>query len=137
VWALATCFWQIKRKRVSRWSNALFFLLYGVLGVMVAMLMFWSEQEATGANRNLLWLNPLLLIVPLLIWWRKCQKIMKWAMAVFALATFMFIFNYMFSSATSIFVSLMALAELLMAFSYYWVAERTDLTSTTSSSSKR
>lgn len=137
VWALATSFWQIKRKRVSRWSNALFFLLYGVLGVMVAMLMFWSEQEATGANRNLLWLNPLLLIVPLLIWWRKCRRLMKWAMAIFALATFLFIFNYMFSSATSIFISLMALAELLMAWSYYWVAERVDLTTTTSSSRKR
>lgn len=69
-----------RKMAVSKWFDALFFLIYGLAGCIIAFLVFVSEHEATSPNFNLLWLNPLALIVPILIWFRKATTFLCWYM---------------------------------------------------------
>lgn len=73
---------DLMRGRLSRWFYALFFLLLGTAGCVVAFLVFASEHEATSPNALLLWLNPLQLLVPLLIWSRRTRPVVTaWMIA--------------------------------------------------------
>ncbi len=64
---------DIRRKKVTRWWDALIFTLQGIGGVVIAYLVFISVHEATSPNWLLLWLNPLCLIVPICIYIKKCK----------------------------------------------------------------
>lgn len=66
---------DFRRRRVSRWFDAAMFGVYGIAGCVIAFLVFISSHEATSPNVNLLWLNPLALVVPLLIWVKSAKKI--------------------------------------------------------------
>ncbi|MCM1452637.1 MAG: DUF4105 domain-containing protein [Clostridium sp.] len=59
---------DIKRKRVNKWFDALFYGVNGLTGLVLVFLVFVSTHEATSPNWLLLWLNPLALIVPIFIW---------------------------------------------------------------------
>lgn len=78
--SIAAGWWQIKHDKLIKWFNAIVFLLIGTGGLMVAFLTFFSTQEATGANINLLWLNPLPLLVPMLVWMKSTRRIVTWWM---------------------------------------------------------
>lgn len=80
VWAFAAVVvlisvWDLRRRRVSRWFDAAMFGAYGIAGCVIAFLVFISSHEATSPNVNLLWLNPLALVVPMLIWVKSAKKI--------------------------------------------------------------
>lgn len=66
---------DIRRRRVTRWLDALLFGVFGVTGLVLTFLIFVSVHEATSPNWLYLWLNPLCLTVPLLIWLKKCKMI--------------------------------------------------------------
>lgn len=68
---------QWRRGRLSfRWLTALLFVVLSVPGLIVTFLMLASSQEATSHNINILWLNPILLTVPVLIWGRVTRRIL-------------------------------------------------------------
>lgn len=62
---------DLRRRRVTRWVDAVLFGVYGLAGLLLTFLIFVSVHEATSPNWLYLWLNPLCLTVTLLIWLKK------------------------------------------------------------------
>ena len=87
---------------------------------MVALLMFWSEQEATGGNLNILWLNPVALIVPILIWSRRGRSVIDWYIMVNILAILLFVILSYFGHQPSFEILGLLLADLIMSAGYVW-----------------
>ena len=72
------------------------FLATGLLGVVVTFLCFFSLHPLVGENYNLLWLNPLHLIIPLTIFIKKARKILMGTYALIALATAVAMSGYIY-----------------------------------------
>ncbi len=62
-----------RRKKVTKWVDAMLYGLFGIEGLILTFLIFVSVHEATSPNWLYLWLNPLALIVPIFIWLKKCK----------------------------------------------------------------
>lgn len=57
-----------RHRKVSRWFDTILYTAYGLTGCVIAFLVFVSVHEASSPNHLILWLNPLLLIIPVSIW---------------------------------------------------------------------
>jgi hypothetical protein len=57
---------------LKSWASILF-LLTGVLGVLLFFMWFQTDHSATKGNLNLLWANPLWLVLMVAIWIKKWQ----------------------------------------------------------------
>lgn len=68
--------WDLYRRGHSKWIDSVLFILSGLGGLIVAYLMFFSTHPLVKTNLNILWLNPLNLIVGILIWKRKFGNIL-------------------------------------------------------------
>ncbi len=66
---------DLHRLRVSRWLDTLLFSVFGIEGLVLTFLIFISVHEATSPNYLYAWLNPAALIVPTLIWLKKCRQL--------------------------------------------------------------
>ncbi len=73
----AVTYRDIRSRHQSRWFDAILFGIYGVLGCIIAFLIFISVHEATSPNWLFLWLNPLCLLVPVLIWAARARRFLK------------------------------------------------------------
>lgn len=119
VTASVMCWWQWRRRRILASAYVIWFSLLGITGCVSAFLVFVSEHEATSPNLLLLWLNPLQLLLPLGIMWRRLRRV-AWCMACYntAVLTFLLIFWPMqLQSANPAFFPLMG-ATLIMAACY-------------------
>jgi hypothetical protein len=65
--------WDIKRKRYFKHFDAALLVVTGLAGVIVSYLMFFSLHPLVKSNLNILWLNPLNLIVAIVIWFRPLR----------------------------------------------------------------
>lgn len=65
------------RRRVSRWFDTVVFMLYGLVGCILFFLMFGSVREATWPNYNALWVNPLMLLAAIAVWFKSWCKPLK------------------------------------------------------------
>lgn len=72
------------------------FLATGLLGVVVTFLCFFSLHPLVGENYNLLWLNPLHLIIPLTVFIKKARKILMCVYLLTALAAVVAISGYIY-----------------------------------------
>ncbi len=72
------------------------FLATGLLGVVITFLCFFSLHPLVGENYNLLWLNPIHLIIPLTIFIKKARKILMGTYILIALATAVAISGYIY-----------------------------------------
>lgn len=77
IFVLAVVCRDVRRRRVTRWVDAVLFSVYGIAGLLLAFLVFVSVHEATSPNWLILWLNPLCLIVPACIYIKKCRPLLK------------------------------------------------------------
>lgn len=75
VTAIAITWRDQRRKKVTRWFDTIFYGILGLVGLLLTFLIFVSVHEATSPNINYLWINPICLVVPLLIWVKRCRKI--------------------------------------------------------------
>lgn len=66
---------DMRRRGVSRWFDCVLFSTLGIMGCVIAFLVFLSSHEATSPNWLIVWLNPLCFIGGLLIWLKSCQKV--------------------------------------------------------------
>ncbi len=93
--------WDIKRHRHNKEFDTLILLITGLAGVIVFYMMVFSTHPLVKHNLNLLWLNPLNLIVAILIWIKPYRKnlfyyeilnitLLITALIVFALSTQVF-----------------------------------------------
>lgn len=68
---------DIRRRRGTRWPDAVLFGIFGIAGCLLTFLIFVSEHEATSPNWLYLWLNPLCLLVPALTWIPRAQRVLR------------------------------------------------------------
>jgi hypothetical protein len=68
--------WDTKRKRHYKLFDTVLLALTGLAGLIVAYLMFFSLHPLVKQNLNILWLNPLNLIVAVLIWIRPARTVL-------------------------------------------------------------
>lgn len=73
---LLLCAWlDLRHGKLTRIVYALYYLILGLAGCVICFLVVFSDHEATSPNMMLLWLNPLALIVPALIWVRSMRAV--------------------------------------------------------------
>ena len=61
------------RRSLSRWYDTLLFIAGGLAGCILFFLICFSTHEATSPNINIVWLNPLLLLLAVLPWFKKTR----------------------------------------------------------------
>ena len=76
---------DIKRRDVSKWFDTLLFTTGGLAGCILFFLIFFSTHEATSPNINIAWINPLLLLLAVLPWFKKTRNAARWLHALNAL----------------------------------------------------
>jgi len=75
---LALTLWDMMRGRMSRGFDAVLFGLFGLAGCLIVFLVFFSVHRPASPNWLLLWLNPLCLLVPALVWSKKGRRLLMW-----------------------------------------------------------
>ena len=66
-----------RRGVVCRWYETVFFLVAGLSGCLIFFIEFVSTHEAVMPNYNILWLNPLLLLLAILPWFKKGARLLR------------------------------------------------------------
>ena len=113
---------DVRRHRVTRWFDALYFGILGLAGCVLTYLVFVSVHEATSPNYLYLWLNPLCLLPTVLIWLKNfktalfCYQIVNFAV-LFLLLTAWY---WLPQSANAAFLPLL-LADMMRAASYIYI----------------
>ena len=74
-----------RRHDVARWFDTILFSAGGLAGCLLFFLIFFSTHEATSPNINIAWLNPLLLLIAILPWFKKTRNAARWLHALNAL----------------------------------------------------
>ena len=74
-----------RRHDVARWFDTILFSAGGLAGCLLFFLIFFSTHEATSPNINIAWLNPLLLLLAILPWFKKTRNAARWLHALNAL----------------------------------------------------
>jgi hypothetical protein len=69
---------DVRRKRLTRLFDTLFYAGCFVCGCVLTFLIFVSVHEATSPNWLYLWLNPLCLIPAVCVWIKKCKCVVYW-----------------------------------------------------------
>ncbi|MBQ4034206.1 MAG: DUF4105 domain-containing protein [Paludibacteraceae bacterium] len=75
LFALLHALYYIATGKDDRWAYLLFFTLTGLLGTVIFYVSCLSVHEFVSPNLNLLWMNPLLLVIGLLVYVKRAQKI--------------------------------------------------------------
>ena len=74
-----------RRRDVARWFDTVLFSAGGLAGCLLFFLIFFSTHEATSPNINIAWLNPVLLLLAILPWFKKTRNAARWLHALNAL----------------------------------------------------
>ncbi|MCM1482935.1 MAG: DUF4105 domain-containing protein [Muribaculaceae bacterium] len=115
---------DIRRHKVNRVFDAVFYTLIGLTGCLSAFLVFISVHAATSPDYLLLWVNPLCFIVPVCIIIRrgKCLlTVFQW-LNLAGLAAFAVIWMSGIQSGNYAFIPLMA-ADALRAITYLFISK--------------
>lgn len=83
---LLVTLYDIRRRRLSRGFDAVLFGVYGLAGCVITFLVFFSVHEPASPNWLLLWLNPLLLLVPALVWSKRGRSLLMWLQMIIFVA---------------------------------------------------
>ena len=76
--AITIFFTILNKKKTSRIFNTILFTIAGLAGCLIFFIEFISTHEATMPNYNILWLNPLQLLLAILPWIKKAARLLKW-----------------------------------------------------------
>lgn len=55
--------------------DSLLLMIYGLAGLIVFYLMFFSVHPLVKSNFNLLWINPVSVVLSVLVWIKSCDKV--------------------------------------------------------------
>lgn len=72
--AIVTLF-DIKNKRYNKKFDTVLFLFTGIVGCVIFYVMLFSVHPLVKSNFNILWLNPLNILLAVFIWFRKMRKL--------------------------------------------------------------
>ena len=117
--------WDIRRKRITGWVDAVYFGIMGLAGLLLTFLIFVSVHEATSPNYLYLWLNPLCLIPTIFIWWKGGRTVVYYyQLANLTVVCFgMAFWNLLPQSANPAFLPLV-LADIVLAARYIYDTRR-------------
>lgn len=73
------------RHDLSHWFDTMLFGIGGLAGCILFFLIFFSTHEATSPNINIVWLNPLLLLLAVLPWFKKTRPAARLLHALYAI----------------------------------------------------
>ena len=76
--ALLLTFYDIQKRRVSKWFDIMLFTIVGLVGSIIAFQWFGSEHVVMSNNYNLIWAHPLQLIAGILLAFPSAKKIVKY-----------------------------------------------------------
>jgi len=117
----AITFWDTKRKYYYRPFDAFLFGLTGVAGLIIAYLMFFSLHPLVKSNLNILWLNPLSLLIVSLLWVRRLRV----ALFFYQIINVVFLLAALFTfaiSVQSINIAAYPIIVLLLMRSVSWIS---------------
>lgn len=66
---------DLRRRRISRWYDSLFYSLLFIDSLLMTFLIFISVHEATSPNWLFLSINPFTFIPAVLIWIKSCKRV--------------------------------------------------------------
>lgn len=66
---------DIRRGKVTRWYDTVFYGVLFVVSLLLTFLIFVSVHEATSPNWLYLWINPLTAIPMSLVWLKSCKRV--------------------------------------------------------------
>ena len=120
-------FWGIRKGTPIKWWYAVYFACSGLAGILIFFLVFISSHAATSPNLLIFWLNPLQLLIPIFIWARSTQsvvKVMMWLniLAVGLLLILMPIIDRGQAGQTSLII--LAATDFVLAAAYLYQAMR-------------
>ncbi len=72
---LAVSVADLRRRRISRWFDSVFYGVLFLAGSLLTFLIFVSTHEATSPNWLYLWLNPLCVIPVVFEWIKSCRRV--------------------------------------------------------------
>lgn len=122
---IAVTVYDLRKKKVSRWYDTVFYTVFGLLGCLSAFLVFVSVHEATSPNINLMWANPLCLIIPLFIWFKKCKYIVFYYQIInFALLLIWMVGQPLFHQSLNIVFIPLVISDMLRSASYIYLNRR-------------
>lgn len=67
-----------RRGKRSRWLDTAVFTVAGLAGCLIFFIEFISTHEAVMPNYNILWLNPLQLLLAVVPWFKKGARLLRW-----------------------------------------------------------
>ncbi len=67
-----------RRHNLSHWFDTILFTTGALAGCILFFLIFFSTHEATSPNINVVWLNPLLILLAVLPWFSKTRNAARW-----------------------------------------------------------
>lgn len=110
---------DIRRKKVTKAVDAVYFGIMGLAGLLLTFLIFVSVHEATSPNWLYFWLNPFCLIPCIFIWLKRCKNVvMSYQICNFAVVLVLLIaWWWIPQSANAAFLPLV-LGDLLRSGSY-------------------
>ncbi len=122
--ALAVSVSDLRKKRVSRWADAIIMGLYGAVGCVIAFLVFVSTHEATSPNWLLLWLNPACLIVPVCVYIKRAASfVLKYEIVNFvALIALAVAWPWLGQQGNPAFIPLI-LADVILSARYIYLSQ--------------
>jgi hypothetical protein len=83
---LALSAFDLRRKKISKWFDIVFFSALGVLGVLLFFLWTATDHQAAARNFNLLWALPFNLVVILIYRQRSAPFLKKYFLGVASLS---------------------------------------------------
>ena len=116
---------SVRRRRVGRLFDAVFFGIVGLAGLVLTFLIFISVHEATSPNWLYAWVNPAALLVPATIYIKKAKIVLMW----YQIANFAVLFalvagwGLLPQSANAAFLPLI-LAEMMRSASYIYISKK-------------
>ena len=113
--------WDLFRRRHYKLFDSFLYIVTGLGGLIAAYLMFFSTHPLVKMNLNLLWLNPLNLVVGILMWNRK----LRIPLFFYQFLNIMFLVGYLIAFALSVQIfniAVFPIIVLMLMRSTSWVA---------------
>ena len=116
-------FYEKRRKKYFKIIDSVLLIVSGLAGVIIFYLMFFSVHPLVHSNFNLLWCNPLNVLVGLLLWNRKLRSVINY----FQLANVLLFFGALLVfvlSVQALNVAFIPLIVLLLVRSVNWIMKK-------------
>ena len=116
-------FYEKRRKKYYKIIDSVLLMVSGLAGVIIFYLMFFSVHPLVHSNFNLLWCNPLNVLVGLFLWNRKLRSVINY----FQLANVLLFFGALLVfvlSVQALNVAFIPLIVLLLVRSVNWIMKK-------------